>query len=99
MVLVQESDPLASVLADSSVLRDQLTPEQVARLKAAGALMVSMGIESADPAMMARKWVSKGARRLHLVDLDGAERLHSSKLACSNAACARFGQGLPELRA
>ncbi|MDE2204332.1 MAG: 1-(5-phosphoribosyl)-5-[(5-phosphoribosylamino)methylideneamino]imidazole-4-carboxamide isomerase [Burkholderiaceae bacterium] len=25
-----------------------------------------------DPAVMARKWVSKGARRLHLVDLNGA---------------------------
>jgi phosphoribosylformimino-5-aminoimidazole carboxamide ribotide isomerase len=25
-----------------------------------------------DPAMMARKWVNKGARRLHLVDLNGA---------------------------
>ncbi|MBW3600554.1 MAG: hypothetical protein KY475_25235, partial [Planctomycetes bacterium] len=25
-----------------------------------------------DPADMARRWVSEGARRLHLVDLDGA---------------------------
>jgi excinuclease ABC subunit A len=32
-----------------------------------------------------------------LVDLDGTERLFSSKLACNNTACARFGQGLPEL--
>ena len=27
---------------------------------------------SEDPAAMARSWVSKGARRLHLVDLNGA---------------------------
>jgi excinuclease ABC subunit A len=32
-----------------------------------------------------------------LVDMDGVEQLFSSKLACNNAACARFGQGLPEL--
>jgi len=32
-----------------------------------------------------------------LVDLDGTETLFSSKLACNNAKCARFGQGLPEL--
>ncbi|MBI4912601.1 MAG: excinuclease ABC subunit UvrA [Acidobacteria bacterium] len=32
-----------------------------------------------------------------LVDLDGSERLHSSRLACNNPKCARFGQGLPEL--
>ena len=29
-------------------------------------------IFSEDPAAMARNWVSKGARRLHLVDLNGA---------------------------
>ena len=38
--------------------------------------------------------LSEGAA---LVDLDGKERLHSSKLACNNPGCARFGQGLPEL--
>ena len=27
---------------------------------------------SADPAAMAKHWISKGARRLHLVDLNGA---------------------------
>ena len=32
-----------------------------------------------------------------LVDLDGTEQLFSSKLACNNTKCARFGQGLPEL--
>ncbi|WP_243318849.1 excinuclease ABC subunit UvrA [Geothrix paludis] len=32
-----------------------------------------------------------------LVDLDGSERLFSSKLACNNAKCAKFGLGLPEL--
>jgi excinuclease ABC subunit A len=32
-----------------------------------------------------------------LVDLDGTERLHSSKLACNNPACPRLGLGLPEL--
>jgi len=32
-----------------------------------------------------------------LVDLDGTEQLFSSKLACNNTACAKFGQGLPEL--
>ncbi|WP_257313241.1 excinuclease ABC subunit UvrA [Geothrix fuzhouensis] len=32
-----------------------------------------------------------------LVDLDGTEQLFSSKLACNNTKCGRFGQGLPEL--
>ncbi|HJW08419.1 MAG TPA: hypothetical protein VJ483_02225, partial [Holophagaceae bacterium] len=32
-----------------------------------------------------------------LVDFDGDERLFSSKLACANEKCERFGQGLPEL--
>ncbi|WP_306590852.1 excinuclease ABC subunit UvrA [Geothrix sp. 21YS21S-4] len=32
-----------------------------------------------------------------VVDLDGTERLFSSKLACNNPSCAKFGQGLPEL--
>ena len=32
-----------------------------------------------------------------LVDLDGTERLFSSKLACNNAECQRFGLGLPDL--
>jgi excinuclease ABC subunit A len=38
--------------------------------------------------------LSEGAA---LVDLDGREVLFSSKLACNNTACARFGLGLPEL--
>jgi len=32
-----------------------------------------------------------------LVDMDGSERLFSSKLACNNAQCQRFGLGLPDL--
>jgi excinuclease ABC subunit A len=32
-----------------------------------------------------------------LVDIDGAEQLFSSKLACSNPKCGKFGLGLPEL--
>jgi excinuclease ABC subunit A len=32
-----------------------------------------------------------------LVDLDGNERLFSSKLACNNPKCQRFGLGLPDL--
>ena len=32
-----------------------------------------------------------------LVDLDGKERLFSSKLACNQTGCARFGLGLPDL--
>jgi excinuclease ABC subunit A len=32
-----------------------------------------------------------------LIDVDGTERLFSSKLACNNGKCRRFGQGLPEL--
>jgi len=32
-----------------------------------------------------------------LVDLEGDERLFSSKLACNNEACSRFGLGLPDL--
>ncbi len=38
--------------------------------------------------------LSEGAA---LVDIDGKEALFSSKLACNNTACARFGLGLPEL--
>jgi excinuclease ABC subunit A len=32
-----------------------------------------------------------------LIDVEGTETLFSSKLACNNAKCTRFGQGLPEL--
>jgi excinuclease ABC subunit A len=32
-----------------------------------------------------------------LVEIDGAEQLFSSKLACSNPKCGKFGLGLPEL--
>ena len=32
-----------------------------------------------------------------LVDLDGKERLFSTKLACNNVKCQRFGLGLPDL--
>jgi len=32
-----------------------------------------------------------------LVDLGGTERLFSSKLACNNAKCQRFGMGIPDL--
>jgi excinuclease ABC subunit A len=32
-----------------------------------------------------------------LVDFNGEERLFSSKLACNNAGCGRFGLGLPDL--
>ena len=32
-----------------------------------------------------------------LVDLDGQERLFSSRLACNNPSCERFGLGLPDL--
>jgi len=38
--------------------------------------------------------LSEGAA---LIDFDGSERLFSSKLACNNAKCGRFGMGLPEL--
>ena len=32
-----------------------------------------------------------------LVDLDGSERLFSSKLACNQQTCPRFGMGIPDL--
>ncbi len=32
-----------------------------------------------------------------LIDIDGKEELFSSKLACHNTKCPKFGQGLPEL--
>ncbi len=32
-----------------------------------------------------------------LIDIDGKEELFSSKLACNNTKCGKFGQGLPEL--
>ncbi|MXY58677.1 MAG: 1-(5-phosphoribosyl)-5-((5-phosphoribosylamino)methylideneamino)imidazole-4-carboxamide isomerase, partial [Gammaproteobacteria bacterium] len=35
-------------------------------------IMESATVYSADPGAMARHWVEAGARRLHVVDLDGA---------------------------
>ena len=43
---------------------------QCVRLKQG--LMEEVTVYSNAPATMARKWISQGARRLHLVDLDGA---------------------------
>jgi len=49
-------------------------------------LEAEAGAESARPKGPARKGAA-----------EGTELLFSSKLACSNPACGRFGQGLPEL--
>jgi phosphoribosylformimino-5-aminoimidazole carboxamide ribotide isomerase len=45
---------------------------------------------SDDPVAMARRWQAAGARRLHLVDLDGAfagEPRHAETIAAISAAC------------
>src|SRR5437867_2877057 len=38
-----------------------------------------------DPAAMAKHWVSQGAERLHLVDLDGAREGHPANVASVRA--------------
>ena len=35
-------------------------------------LLDSVSVYSDDPASMARHWIDQGARRIHVVDLDGA---------------------------
>ncbi len=47
----------------------------------------------ADPVAMARKWVEAGARRLHMVDLDGAFAGKPLNADCIRSVCAAF----PEL--
>jgi cyclase len=47
---------------------------------------------SEDPVAMARRWVEAGARRLHLVDLDGAARGEPANAVVINRICAAFPQ-------
>jgi len=44
-----------------------------------------------DPAQMARHWLNHGARRFHLVDLDGARDGQAGNLACVQAIVAAVG--------
>ena len=48
-----------------------------------------------DPAAMARKWVAQGARRLHLVDLNGAFAGVPKNLGASKSILKEVGQEIP----
>ncbi|RPE67521.1 1-(5-phosphoribosyl)-5-[(5-phosphoribosylamino)methylideneamino] imidazole-4-carboxamide isomerase [Tibeticola sediminis] len=48
-----------------------------------------------DPAAMARKWVDEGARRLHLVDLNGAFAGKPKNHAAVKAILAEVGEDIP----
>jgi phosphoribosylformimino-5-aminoimidazole carboxamide ribotide isomerase len=50
---------------------------------------------SEDPAAMARIWLDKGARRLHLVDLNGAFAGKPKNEAVIKAICAEVGDDIP----
>ena len=52
-------------------------------------------IFSEDPTAMARKWVDLGARRLHLVDLDGAFAGKPKNLEAIEAILAEVGNEVP----
>jgi phosphoribosylformimino-5-aminoimidazole carboxamide ribotide isomerase len=52
-------------------------------------------IFSEDPAAMARKWVDLGARRLHLVDLNGAFAGKPKNLEAIEAILAEVGNEIP----
>ncbi|MBO7863462.1 1-(5-phosphoribosyl)-5-[(5-phosphoribosylamino)methylideneamino]imidazole-4-carboxamide isomerase [Burkholderia pseudomallei] len=52
-------------------------------------------IFSADPAAMARKWVDLGARRLHLVDLNGAFAGKPKNLEAIEAILGEVGDEIP----
>ncbi|ACR27537.1 1-(5-phosphoribosyl)-5-[(5-phosphoribosylamino)methylideneamino]imidazole-4-carboxamide isomerase [Burkholderia glumae] len=52
-------------------------------------------IFSEDPAAMARKWVDLGARRLHLVDLNGAFAGKPKNLEAIEAILAEVGDEIP----
>ncbi len=49
---------------------------------------------SEDPAAMARIWLDKGARRLHLVDLNGAFAGKPKNEAVIKAICAEVGDDI-----
>jgi phosphoribosylformimino-5-aminoimidazole carboxamide ribotide isomerase len=48
-----------------------------------------------DPVDMAKRWVAAGARRLHLVDLNGAFAGKPQNLAAVKAILAEIGDGIP----
>jgi phosphoribosylformimino-5-aminoimidazole carboxamide ribotide isomerase len=52
-------------------------------------------IFSEDPAAMARKWVDLGARRLHLVDLNGAFAGKPKNLEAIEAILEEVGDEIP----
>ena len=73
--------------AIQSRLADSL---EIACNLAEGSALILFETEAGTEATPAKGRARKGAA-------DGSEQLFSSKLACNNTACARFGQGLPEL--
>lgn len=57
--------------------------------------MASATVFSADPAAMARRWIDAGARRLHLVDLNGAFAGKPVNEAAIQAIVAEVGDEIP----
>ncbi|MBM3396495.1 MAG: 1-(5-phosphoribosyl)-5-((5-phosphoribosylamino)methylideneamino)imidazole-4-carboxamide isomerase, partial [Betaproteobacteria bacterium] len=58
-------------------------------------VMESATLFSEDPAAMARTWAGKGARRLHLVDLNGAVAGKPKNEPAIRAIVAALGDSLP----
>ena len=62
-------------------------------------------VYDADPLEAARRWVDEGARRLHVVDLDGAREgrpvnlEHLQRIAAQSGVPVQFGGGLRSVRA
>ncbi|HHC71433.1 MAG TPA: 1-(5-phosphoribosyl)-5-[(5-phosphoribosylamino)methylideneamino]imidazole-4-carboxamide isomerase [Thiotrichales bacterium] len=52
--------------------------------------MEEVTVYSEDPVEMARRWVEAGARRLHMVDLDGAASGEPRNAAAVHEVCAAF---------
>ncbi len=87
--LFSEPQPIAMLLIPAIDLKDG----QCVRLKQGD--MDQATIFSEDPAAMARKWVDLGARRLHLVDLNGAFAGKPKNLEAIEAILAEVGDEIP----
>ena len=57
--------------------------------------MKAVTVFSDDPAAMARHWIDQGARRLHLVDLNGAFAGKPKNAAAIRAICDEVGSEIP----
>lgn len=57
--------------------------------------MAQSTVFSEDPAAMALHWVAQGARRLHVVDLDGAFAGKQKNIAAIKAIVKAVGEDIP----